>query len=191
MIDIKETYIGEGGEALYINAAVKSAEYYENVFISDLWIVNQDQYKEGMKPENLTEGQYAYHESFKNAKTIDGSILAEELMIPGSFRNGLFVIILKASGTPTSDTPCGMDNIYTITAVCNIQPLYKKVASTIKMMEFDVDNKQIPDEFINEFIKLRALEVEIKAGNYTQACILYKKYFIRNVKSTIKCNCNG
>lgn len=108
--------------------------------------------------------------------------------IPTIF-NKLLYIKVYAEGTPSIDTPCGMDNTYVLGITFDLSVVYNNMLNSVK----EVNNTcKVPRNFIDYFLKYKALQYAIKTKNYTEANNIYDKYMVYNTPTIIKkCNCNG
>lgn len=104
--------------------------------------------------------------------------------------NTMFFVYVKSKGTPSADTPCGFDKGQIIGTVINLQPIYKQTLKYLREVECDCE---IPKGFIDMILKLKAIELCVRTGNYVQAVKYWKKFFIKNqCKSpTSNCGCYG
>lgn len=102
--------------------------------------------------------------------------------------NILFVYV-GVRGIPEPDTPCGMDNKYSVAVAVNLRPVYNMAMSYIKELESTCN---IPRRFIDMILRLRAFELSIKTGNFLTAIKQWDKLFKnKRIVSPAKCGCNG
>lgn len=109
-----------------------------------------------------------------------------------NLNTNLFFIYVKVKGTPSPDTPCGMDNEYTIGVTFNTCTLYNAMMQHIKEL---LNICSIPKNFINLFLQFKAIQISINTQHYTQAIDYYNK-FIKNLNTLTSthiksCNCYG
>lgn len=108
-----------------------------------------------------------------------------------TFKDNLLFVYVKTNGTPTSDTPCGMDEEITLGVTLYHYPIYNAMMNSIKELE---KNCEVPKNFINSMLRFKAFELAIDTEHYNQAIIYYNK-FIKNVNlntvTSNKCNCYG
>ena len=102
----------------------------------------------------------------------------------------MFFVYVKSKGTPSTDTPCGFGKDQILGTVINLQPIYKQTLKYLKEVECDCN---IPKGFIDMILKLKAIELCVRTGNYPQAIKYWNKFFINNnCKSpTSDCGCYG
>lgn len=182
MVQFNELYITPDSKRLVIEAQVKDLNYYNNVYISEVIIDNQDTYK-----DNGPSNSYVYkHTVSGNSKSVRLELDSTDLTI----NNKMLFVYIVTGGAPTIDTPCGMDNTITIGVVINRYIIYKYIMSNIK----DIGNTCKPSKsFIDAILRLKALDLSIETGHYTEAINFYNKFFLSkklNV-TTNSCGCNG
>lgn len=103
--------------------------------------------------------------------------------------NNLLFIRIKTKGTPSPDTPCGEDNVYTLGVVTNLYPMYQQAFNYIKELS---NTCSVPQNFINFILQYKAFQLAVKTGHYTEAIKYWRRFFgkIKNVE-TPNCGCNG
>lgn len=214
MIEFRELRITSDGKYLIIDAAVKEHSYYENVFIDSIVIDTQDTYVQN-GPSNNPVYQYKVEEDgVQNLYAIPeecscNPVLIDEdksycftygyeegrhvrLMLSTKdipLNNMLFVYAV-AKGTPSPDTPCGLDNSIVMQTVVDLYPFYQNTLCFLKELNNDCE---VPKGFTDMILRLKALELCIRTGNYPQAIKYWKKFFSNNnrVTTTSNCRCNG
>jgi hypothetical protein len=196
MIQFNTLKITQDGKNLVINASVKNLSYYTNVLIGSITIDNQDTYsasgpssnpiyKHSFAGKDLTTG-----EEIAGLKTINITISAKEFLDnDGDLNNDILYVYLIATGSPSADTPCGMDNINTLGVALNLRPIYNSGMTYIKQVE---NSCEIPKGFINFILEYKALDLALKTENYIQANKYWNKFFKSNdivSLSTNSCGC--
>lgn len=166
MVHFNELRITSDFKHLIIDVSVLSDSYYDNVYIDSVAIDNQDTYV-GNGASSTPVYSYSAPENHKHIRlTLDYTDLKS--------LDNLFFVYVRTKGAPAADTPCGMDNITTLGTVCNMYPFYRQAMSYISEM---ADNCSIPQSFTDYILKLKALELSVKTGNYTDAIKYYNKFF--------------
>ena len=192
MVNINELKLSDSGNTLFLNASVQDNEYYEDVYISEIYIFNSSQMSQYLVPDECTLGQYAYKKTYSTVvkETGDLQISANDLMVKGNFSGDLWFVYIRCAGTPKADTPCGLDNEYTIGFTYNAYPMYVEMMAAAKEMTKPCVT---PKQFIDSFLRWKALDVSLKSGHHMQA-IDYWKWFYQNkldFSPTKSCGCNG
>lgn len=103
--------------------------------------------------------------------------------------NNMFFVYVKTKGIFSPDTPCGMDTEYTLGITFNTCDLYNTLMSYIKEVEI---NCEVPMNFIDWFLRFKAIELSISTKHYPQAIDYYNK-FIKDIKQSTSnsCGCHG
>ena len=195
MIQFNTLKITQDGKNLVINASVKNLSYYTNVLIGSITIDNQDTYSASGPSNNpiyrhsfagmdLTTG-----EEIAGLKTISITISAKEFLDnDGDLNDDILYVYLTAVGSPSADTPCGMDNVNTLGVALNLRPIYNSGMAYIKQVE---KSCEIPKGFINFILEYRALDLALKTENYIQANKYWNKFFKNNDIISLNTNSCG
>lgn len=187
MIQINTLKIAPDGKSLIVNAAVKDLSYYENVYIKSLTIDTQDTYSTvGPSSNKVWYRSFKEHDR-EGLKTVELTIPVTEFSnLPTTLNEDILYCWFEATGTPSSDTPCGMDNTYTLGIAINLRPIYNKGMAFFKEME---NNCSIPKEFINFILEYKAFDLDMKTENYIQANKYWNKFFKGTKVTSITTGC--
>ena len=126
MVTFQELRITPDGQKLIIDVSVKDLEYYTNVYLDTVQIDTQDTFV-----ESGPSSEVVY------SKTIEGNTKSVRLelgigdLLP-SLNDNLFFVYVGTKGTPSIDTPCGMDNSITLGTVLNKYPIYSDIIQYVK-----------------------------------------------------------
>lgn len=193
MVHFNELRITPDGQHLIIDASILSETYYQDVYIDSVIIDNQDTYV-GSGPSSKPVYSYSVPDivsKFINKASGQKHIRLDlDPMDVGSL-NGLFFVYIRTKGTPTAETPCGMDNITTMGTVTNMYPFYQQAMGYIGEV---ADNCSTPQNFVDYILKLKALELAVKTGNYPDAIKYYNRFFNGKDKVVVKkggCGCGN
>lgn len=216
MIEFQELRITPDSKCLIIDVSIKDLSYYNNVYLDAVIIDNQDTFTANgpstnplftyevstdlntiySLPENNScnpvevneEGAICFTSADSGKKRIRLELNSTSLGT--SLCNNLFFVYIVTKGTPSPDTPCGMDNDTTLAVVANLYPFYRVAVNYMKEVE---DNCSISKNFIDYILRFYSLELSIKTGHYTQAIKYWNKFFkevpINN--SNTRCKCYG
>jgi hypothetical protein len=188
MVKFNELRITPDGRYLIIDVSVRSQPYYDNVYLKSISIDTQDTYKDGGPSTSIIYFKDISQEG-DDIKTYRLELSVGDFL--PSLSNNMFFIYVQATGTPTSDTPCGMDNEYTLGVTFNPCALYNSIMAYTKEI---YNSCSIPKNFINLFLQFKALETSINTDHYAEAIELYNK-FIKDLKPNAvnvkTCSCNG
>mgnify|MGYP000071302705 FL=1 len=195
MIQFNTLKITKDGKYLIINASVKNLSYYTNVLIGSIAIDNQDTYSaSGPSSNPIYKHSFAGKDLVTNKdiagfKNISITVSAKELLdTNGDLSDDILYVYLRAVGTPSADTPCGMDNVNTLGVALNLRPIYNNGINYIKQVE---STCEIPKDFIDFILRYKALDLALKTGNYIQANKYWNKFFKNNNVVSLNTNSCG
>ena len=169
---------------LHLDAQVRDESYFDNVYIDKIIIDNQDTFTIS-GPSSTPIFSYTFS---KGTKTVSFALDSSDLMFHTS--DVLFVYI-TTTGTPSPDTPCGMDNAVTMAIAYYEGTIYHSYLGYIKEIG---NNCVVPRGFIDYYFKVQAFKLALEIGNYTEAIRIWNKFFKSQstvITSSGKCSCNG
>lgn len=209
MIQFNELRITPDSKHLIIDASIDNSSYYDNVIIDSIVIDTQDTYVANGPssksiytyivdnytysiPEDCSCNPVVSNDDkayclTQGGKNIRLTLSAKDLGI--SLNDNMLFVYAIAKGTPAPDTPCGMDNSIVMSTVVNLYPVYQNTMCYLRELDSDC---QVPKGFIDMILKVKAVELCIRTGNYTKAISYWKKFFLgRTQVPTYNCGCNG
>lgn len=195
--DIDDTNFNPNGEDTWIYKDILEKDKYYSFKVEDEFTYEFSNYAGDLQYSFDYGGKYLNSHIFQfngedlieyNPKEIN--IVVDYRNFPYNLEKDLLFVYIKAEGTPTSDTPCGMDNEYTLGVTFNACLLYSTFMNSIKQVEKECE---IPKDFINYFLRFKAIELGIETGNYMQAIQYYNKFIADKIKllPSKDCNCYG
>lgn len=180
MIKFNELKITPDGKNLIIDISVKDYRYYDDITIDKVIIDTQDTFIIN-GPSDSPLYSYTVEGEEKNIR-----IELNNIAVP--LNNMLFVYVV-AKGTPSPDTPCGYDNNIVMQTVVDLYPFYQETLCYLNEINKDCN---IPRNFINMILRLKALELCVRTGNYLKAIKYWNKFFSgKKVVIHNTCTCNG
>lgn len=213
MIQFNELRITPDGKHLIIDASINNSNYYNNVVLDSIVIDTQDTYVPNGPSINpiyehkvdgydyiysipeecscspvLVDEDKSYCFTYGNEEGKHVRLILSTKDIP--LNNMLFVYVI-AKGTPAPDTPCGFDNAIVMQTVVDLYPFYQNTLCFLKELNNECE---MPKGFTDMILRLKALELCIRTGNYPQAIKYWKKFFSNNnrvITTTSNCRCNG
>lgn len=218
MIKFNELRITPNNENLIIDVSIDDADYYQNVVLDSIIIDTQDTYVENgpsskaifkytveedyglvySTPENCgcapvqeeSSNDYCFTTDEYSKKRVKLILNSEDLGV--SIENNMFFVYAISSGEPLSDTPCDLRNTMIIGTAINLYPIYKQSMLYTKELG---DNCSIPKNFIDYILKVKALDLSLKTGNYQEAIKYWNRlfknlYYSSNIE-ILKCGCYG
>ena len=99
----------------------------------------------------------------------------------------LFVYV-RTKGTPAPDTPCGLDKETTLGTVVNMLPFYQQGMQYIRELG---NTCNTPKGYTDFILKLKALEMSVKTGNYTKAIEYFNSFSSKAVPQSGGCGCGN
>lgn len=196
MITFNELRITPDSKSLIIDVSVKDYEYYKNITIDSIIIDTQETYLVSGPSSNpifkysvkstQDNNLYSAQRSLDN-KSIRLQLTSQDLQ--DKLSTSLLFVYVVTTGKSSPATPCGMGNRITLGTVVDLFPIYCKTISYLKELN---SSCSIPKNLIDMILRLKALELSLKTGNYIQAIEYWNKYFINistNINST-SCGCN-
>ena len=192
MVIFNECRIDKEGKNLIVDVSVDSLSYYKNIYLESITIDTDKTFI-----ENGPSSNYVYSNEFDvpdtqgngGLKNIRLNFNYKELRLDNLNDNILFVYI-GVGGIPEPDTPCGMDNKYSVAVAVNMRPVYNMAMSYLKELEGTCTT---PKGFIDMILRLNAFELSIKTGNFITAIKQWDK-LLKNkgiVLPTRGCGCKG
>lgn len=168
MIEVKELRIIDCDGKLVIDVSISPLPYYNDVYFDQIIIDTQDTHLDNNNPSATPVYQ----------KIIEGNQKAIRLELDsldlGSVKDTLFFVYIITKGTPSSDTPCGMDNNTNLKVVTDLKPIYDKA---MKFLAEVNNNCDIPGNLMDFIFKLQGFDLAIKTCNFNLAKKFWTKYF--------------
>lgn len=180
MVQFNELRITPDGKHLIIDASIKNAEDYNNVIIDSIIIDNQDTFIPS-GPSN--KPLYTSKVSDKSVRLI---LSTQDIGV--NIQDNMLFVYVVTLGTNAPNIP-NIPNIqlsFTLGTVVYLYPLYRHSIYYLK----ELDSCKIPVNLIDIILRIKALELSIKTGNYPKA-IKYWNKWIKGINkiNTNNCNC--
>lgn len=205
MVIFNECRIDKEGKNLIIDVSVDSLSYYENVYLESVIIDSDKTFiehgpssnpiytKSFVEPEDSYDGVIESNVFVINEEEVDLKNKRLQLSCKDlgldNFNDNILFVYISVSGVPDIDTPCGMDNKYSMAVAVNLNPVYNTAMNYIKELK---DTCNIPKGFIDMILRLKAFELSINTGNFITAINQWDKLFKnKRIVSPNKCGCNG
>lgn len=183
MVEFNELRITDDQQYLIIDVQINPDPFYDDVYIDSILIDDQDSF---VSVDNPTGAVFTYNIEDTSVKSI--RLELSETNINRSFNNTLLFIYTVTSGEPSEDAPCGTTDPIVMKTVIDLYPIYQSLMQNVKEVE---NSCEIPYNFVDKYLRFKAVQLAIATGNYPIA-IKYWKMFFANMKpkQTI-CSCNG
>lgn len=215
MINFNELRVTD--KCLIIDASVSTLPYYDDVYIDTIIVDTQDTYMANGPSSNPVFSQTIDDSATQTVETICSKykdkfnpminpqsddnklggkknirIEIDQKLLKVPMNDTLFFVYVTVKGTPSPDTPCGMDNQTTMGVVANLYPFYR---SMMCYMKETLDRCDIPKNFLDKYLRFKAFELSLKTCHYTEAINLWNKFFkgVNNPCQADKtpCGCYG
>lgn len=204
MVVFNECRIDKEGKNLIIDVNVDSLSYYKDIYLESITIDSDKTfiengpskaaiYSKALSDLNSTLDDY----TLTTVTTSQGATKIKGIRIKLNYKdlalddlnNNILFVYIGVEGIPELNTPCGMDNKYSVAIAVNLRPIYNMAMGYIKELG---DTCTIPKRFIDMILRLKAFELSIKTGNFTTAINQWDKLFKnKRVVPSSKCGCNG
>lgn len=182
MFQWNDLSVTENGNNLNIDVQVVDSQYYKNVYIDSIYLDTDESYSpEGISSKAIKIFKAENSENIKRKNiTVDVSL----------FPKSLFFVYVKAKGSTSDGTPCGMNKNTTIGVTWNKYPIYK---NTIKLLGELRDNCNPSRNLTDWILRYNALMLCIDCEDYTQAIQYWQSFFQKDSAVSISkpCGCHG
>ena len=186
MIKFTELRVHKGH--LIINAEVRQTkDYYDGVWIKQIKIDTQDTFSSSGPSTHLVYESEVF-DNHPRSVTLDLGPTAfnQEL----DMNNTMFFVYAVAGGYPSHDVPCGFDDEVSVGVTFSLCPIYNETMQYVKEVE---NSCEIPRNFVNFILQLKAIEYSINSGHFTQAIKYYNKFYNKKFSASVvnPCGCHG
>ena len=125
----------------------------------------------------------------QNTKEIH--LVIDKSEIDADLSKDMLYVYFHVTGTPSSNTPCRLDESYTLGVTFNEGAIYNRMMGYTKEI---VNTCEVPKGFIDMILQLEAIKTSIETENYVSANKFYNR--LMNNKSSkgtsnISCGCHG
>lgn len=174
MISFNELKIDQEGTNFTIDVQVKDLPYFQNVYIDKVNIDSQDTF---VITGVSTSPVYSHEELPESTtKSLQLVLTQEDLGIPIS--GNMFFVYVTVKGSPEEDTPDEMNIPVTLGVAVYLYPFYTKTIGYLSEISSNCgDTCVVSKTFIDYILKLKALELALNTGHYTQAIQYWNKFF--------------
>ena len=213
MVDFNELRVSPDRKNLIIDVSIKNLSYYENVYIDSIIIDTQDTYipsgpsnspiftyevVSNVTPVyslpdcgcNQVQDYIDKENCFETSNNEEKRVRLElaNAALDNHLKGNLFFVYVITKGTPSSDTPCNMDNTINLGVTADTYPIYTNMLNSLKELE----SCGTPKLFTDAFLRFKAFELSIKTGKYSQVINYWNKYFKSlDIPNNTNCSCNG
>jgi hypothetical protein len=185
MIEFSQCRVSWDGKYLYITAGIQNLDYFTNVYIDKVSVDTQDTFTSS-GPSSTPAYTYT---SQGNQKSVSLALEYRDLGI-NLLKDKMLFIWVTAKGTPTADTPCGMDTSYKLCVAFNESLIFSRGLSFIKELS---SSCQVPSNMESWALLNSAFRLALDSGEYSTAIDLWNKLVKGSTitSATKNCGCNG
>lgn len=214
MLHFNELRITQDNKYLIIDVSIDSLNYYSDIILDSIVIDTQDTFVPN-GPSNKPLYIYEIDDSLVPVYTLPEETNCNPVMVDSlntqcftygekskknarivlsmadfklDTENNMFFVYARATGTPRPETPCGLDENQIMGTALNMNLIYKQ--SLVYMTEL-IRDCSIPQGFTDSILRLKAVELNIKTGNYIKAIEYWKKFFMNITINKPERRCNG
>lgn len=189
MVIFNELRVTPDNNKLIIDISINDHKYYENINIEAVAIDTDETFNNnGPSSNTVYEYQVTNEDEKKNLRLI---LSSEDMKV--AINNNMFFVYVITSGEYHPNTPCELKRSIAIGTAVNLYPIYKQAVLYTKEL---ADDCAIPKRFTDYILRIKALDLNIKTGNYQEAIRywnkLFKGYKVNSTPSTSNnCGCYG
>ena len=189
MILIEQLRISPDSQKLYIDAHVNKASYFENLKLDSINIDTQDTVLQSFDgPSSNPVFTYSNITNISESKEVH--LVIDKSDINANLSKDMLYVYFHVTGTPSPNTPCRLDESYTLGITFNEGVIYNRMIGYTKEI---MNTCEVPKGFIDMILQLEAVKVSIETENYTSANKFYNRLINTKLSNTsnINCSCYG
>ena len=189
MVVIEQLRISPDSQKLFIDAHINKSSYFENLVIDKISIDTQNTVLQSF--DGPSKNPVFTHSTITNTlRPKEVHLVVDKNMIDADLSKDMLYIYFHVSGTPSSNTPCGLDSPYTLGVTFNEGIIYNRMMGYTKEI---TNTCEIPMGFIDMILQLETIKAAIETENYVTANKFYNRLINLKSSSTsnINCKCHG
>lgn len=189
MVRFNELKISADGSCFIVNVSVDSADYYVDRYITNIYIDSDSTFNNSTTPSSkaihIEANQYT-NKVF--SKTFSAAELSS-IISSRNLKNHMLFVFVELDGPISGDAPCGSDRNMFLGVAVDWDSIYHGSMDYMKQVTNECCN--IPKDFIDYILRIKALELSLKTGHFMVAKNLWDKFY-KGKKKTISsiCGCN-
>ena len=174
---------------LIIDVNVIFEDYYNDVYLDNIIIDNQDTYTNGFPSDNPIYSKTIDDVENKFTKKAVGQKHVRIVLDENDINlNDMLFVYVTTKGNPSPDTPCGLDKNTTLGVVVDMMPYYTKGMQYLGELG---NNCSIPSGFMDFILRTKALELTMKTGNYSKSIEYFNGFKTGVVSPRGGCGCGN
>lgn len=184
MVEFNKLLVIPYNKGIYLDVQVMNLPYFTDVYLDSITIDTQDTFKSN----GISNTPVYTHKIDGNQKGLQITITDTDLLV-SNMEGTMFFVYVKVKGTPTMDTPCGLDEP-TVLAVC--VDSYKIYRRGIEYIQETYNNCSVPRNFTDFILRYKAFEMCLKTRDFPLAITYWKKFWkTLSLPQSSKCACYG
>ena len=213
MLHFNELRITQDNRFLIIDVSVDNQDYFDDVLLDSIVIDTQDTFVMNGPSDNplyvynvedaydLTyslpeqcncnpvrveeDESYCFTYGTQQMKNVRLELSIQDLKV--SPCSTMFFVYVITTGEPSADAPKSTVSPQIMGTVTNLYPYYQSMMKSVKEL---INECKIPKNFIDFSLRLKALELCIRTGNYPQAIVYWNKFFKGKMSKPVVTNCS-
>lgn len=194
MIIVDQLRISDDGKRMFINAHVNKAHYFQDITIKSVTIIPADKVSE--TSPGIPNEHYVYKKEFDDSPKEISLILSPTDFnleyTKSNFSGDLFFVYFEGVGTPSSDTPCRLDENIILKVTFDEALLYQRVMGYTKNL---VAQCAVQTDFVDFILLWNAFKASVETEHYIEAVKFFNMLFDSTTSSgytNVKgCGCHG
>lgn len=189
MIRFNTLKISSDGTCFMVQVSVDSAAYYNERYITDVFIDSDFTFNNSTTPSNKAVHIEIEGTTTKSFSRVFSAAELSRLITTKTLRGHMLYVYVYVDGPITGDAPCGSDSDMYLGVAVDWNSLYHGSLGFMKQVTKECCN--IPKEFIDYILRMKALELAIKTGHTMVAKNIWDKFFSKKRRMVFTpCGCN-
>lgn len=183
MVEFNKLLVVPYNKGIYIDVQVMDLPYFDNVYLDSVYIDNQDTFC----TSGISKTPIYKHTIEGNQKSLKITVSDLDLLV-SSMEGNMFFVYITTKGTPSADTPCGLDEPIILAVCVDSYSIYRKGINYIRET---YEECNVPRHFIDFILRYKAFEMCLKTRDFPLAITYWKKFWGTTIKLDSKCSCYG
>lgn len=186
MIRFNTLKISSDGSCFTVHVSVDSAAYYNERYITDIYIDSDSTFNNSTTPSSKAVHIEIEGETTKSFSKVFSASELSKIVTTRNLKNRMLYVFVMVDGPLSGTVPCGTDSDMFLGVAVDWNSLYHGSLGYMKQVTKECCN--IPKEFIDYILRMKALELALKTGHTMVAKNLWDKFFSKR-RRTISSNC--
>lgn len=179
MIQINEARVSADNKCLIIDTEIQNISYFNSTTIESIYIDTEETFVSESNPSSnavclYKQGSQEQLDLIQDPTKRHVRVEATSPLIDSKKTYMYFVYIKALPGAEASNAPCYCNKEMVLKVVVNLADIYRVLMGNIKELNNECS---VPANFINNFLRLNAVEAALNTGNYKLAIEYFNKFF--------------